>query len=42
MLLGETLDAVSRTDEAIAELEPIASTARNEPLLHFELGYLYF
>ena len=42
MLLAEALDGMGKTEDAIKELESAASISPNEPVLHFELGYLYF
>jgi tetratricopeptide (TPR) repeat protein len=42
MLLAEALDAMSRKADAISELEAAERTSPNEPMLHFELGYLYY
>jgi predicted Zn-dependent protease len=42
MLLAEALDGMDRTSEAIKELEDAARLVPHEPLLHFELGYLYY
>jgi tetratricopeptide (TPR) repeat protein len=42
MLMGEALDGLSRTPEAIAEFEKAAETSPNEPNVHFGLGYLYW
>ena len=42
MLMAEALDGLGRTQEAINELETAASVAPKEPVLHFELGYLYY
>jgi tetratricopeptide (TPR) repeat protein len=42
MMLAEALDAMSRKPEAITELETAEKEAPNEPMLHFELGYLYY
>lgn len=42
MMLAEALDAMSRKTDAISELEAAKRTSPNEPMLHFELGYLYY
>lgn len=42
MMLAEALDAMSRKTDAISELETAERTSPNEPMLHFELGYLYY
>ena len=42
MLLAEALDGTGKTEDAIKELEAAAAISPNEPVLHFELGYLYF
>jgi tetratricopeptide (TPR) repeat protein len=42
MLMGEALDGLSRTPEAIREFEMAAKTSPNEPNVHFGLGYLYW
>jgi tetratricopeptide (TPR) repeat protein len=41
MLMAQALDAMGKTEEAIKELEA-ARISPNEPVLHFELGYLYY
>ena len=43
MLLGQALDGLQRTHEAIAEFEAAAKVApREEPNVHFGLGYLHW
>ena len=42
MLMAEALDGADRTDDAIRELQSAATIAPTEPVLHFELGYLYY
>src|SRR5262249_30378161 len=42
MLLAQALDGMGKTSDAIAELEDAAKLAPAEPLVHFELGYLYY
>jgi Flp pilus assembly protein TadD len=42
MLLAEALDGMDKTSEAITELQEAEHLAPNEPVLHFELGYLYY
>jgi predicted Zn-dependent protease len=42
MLLAEALDGMDKTSDAIQELQEAARLAPNEPVLHFELGYLYY
>jgi tetratricopeptide (TPR) repeat protein len=42
MLLAQALDGMGKTTDAIDELEEAARLAPTEPLLHFELGYLYY
>lgn len=42
MLMAEALDAMGKTEDAIKELEAAARISPNEPVLHFELGYLYY
>jgi tetratricopeptide (TPR) repeat protein len=42
MLMAEALDGMDKTPEAIKELEEAARLSPNEPVLHFELGYLYY
>jgi tetratricopeptide (TPR) repeat protein len=42
MLLAEALDGMDKTPDAIKELEEAERLSPNEPVLHFELGYLYY
>ena len=42
MLLAQALDGMGKTTDAIDELEAAARLAPDEPMLHFELGYLYY
>jgi tetratricopeptide (TPR) repeat protein len=42
MLLAEALDGMNKTDDAIKELEAAERISSSEPVLHFELGYLYY
>ena len=42
ILLGEALDGLSRTPEAIAEFQAAAKAAPREPEVNFGLGYLYW
>jgi predicted Zn-dependent protease len=42
MLMAEALDGMDKTSDAIQELETAERLAPNEPVLHFELGYLYY
>jgi tetratricopeptide (TPR) repeat protein len=42
MLMAEALDGMGKTGDAISELEAAARISPTEPLLHFELGYLYY
>ena len=42
ILTGEALDGLSRTEEAIAELETAAKISPRLPNVHFGLGYLYW
>ena len=42
MMLAEALDAMSRKADAIGELETAERSSPKEPMLHFELGYLYY
>ncbi|RRA48606.1 tetratricopeptide repeat protein [Acidipila sp. EB88] len=42
MLLAEALDGMGKTEDAIAELDAAGRLAPTEPVLHFELGYLYY
>ena len=42
MLMGEALDGLSRTPEAIAEFETAVKVAPQESNAHFGLGYLYW
>jgi tetratricopeptide (TPR) repeat protein len=42
MLLAEALDGMDKTPDAITELEEAERLSPNEPILHFELGYLYY
>ena len=42
MLLGQALDGLQRTHEAIAEFEAAAKVAPQEPNVHFGLGYLHW
>jgi tetratricopeptide (TPR) repeat protein len=42
MLLGEALDGLGRTAEAISEFEAAAEAGPREPEVHFGLGYLYW
>ena len=40
--MGEALDGLGKTPEAIAEFEAAAKISPNEPNVHFGLGYLYW
>jgi tetratricopeptide (TPR) repeat protein len=42
MLLAEALDGIDKTSQAITELQEAEHLAPNQPVLHFELGYLYY
>jgi tetratricopeptide (TPR) repeat protein len=42
MLIGEALDGLSRTQDAVKEFEAAARLSPNEPNVHFGLGYLYW
>ncbi len=42
MLLAQALDGMGKTEDAIKELEAAARLSPKEPVLHFELGYLYY
>ncbi len=42
ILMGEALDGLSRTPEAIAEFQTAAKAAPREPEVNFGLGYLYW
>lgn len=42
VLVGEALDGVGKTAEAIAEFQAAAKAAPQEPHVHFGLGYVYF
>ena len=42
MLLAEALDGMGKTEDAIKELEAAGRIAPNQPILHFELGFLYY
>jgi tetratricopeptide (TPR) repeat protein len=42
MLMGEALDGLKRTDQAIAEFKAAASLSPAEPNVQFGLGYLYW
>ena len=42
VLMGEALDGLGRTQEAITEFESAAKISPNEPNVHFGLGYLYW
>jgi tetratricopeptide (TPR) repeat protein len=42
MLLAEALDGMDKTGDAIGELQSAEQISPNEPVLHFELGYLYY
>lgn len=42
VMMAEALDASDRLPEAITELQKAEQLAPREPMLHFELGYLYF
>jgi tetratricopeptide (TPR) repeat protein len=42
MLMAEALDGMGKTADAISELEAAARISPREPVLHFELGYLYY
>jgi tetratricopeptide (TPR) repeat protein len=40
--MGQALDGLQRTPEAIAEFEAAAKAAPQEPSVHFGLGYLHW
>jgi tetratricopeptide (TPR) repeat protein len=40
--MGEALDGLGRTSEAIAEFDAAAKISQTEPNVHFGLGYLYW
>jgi predicted Zn-dependent protease len=42
MMLAEALDAMNRKADAINELENAERSSPDEPMLHFELGYLHY
>jgi tetratricopeptide (TPR) repeat protein len=42
MLIGEALDGMGKTADAIVEFQAAASVAPGEPNLHFGLGYLHW
>jgi tetratricopeptide (TPR) repeat protein len=42
IFMGEALDGLDRTPEAISELQTAARLAPTEPNVHFGLGYLYW
>jgi tetratricopeptide (TPR) repeat protein len=42
MLLGEALDGLGRTPEAVVEFQAAASAAPREPAVNFGLGYLFW
>jgi tetratricopeptide (TPR) repeat protein len=42
ILLGEALDGLGRTQDAIAEFQQAAKASLPDPNLHFGLGYLYW
>jgi tetratricopeptide (TPR) repeat protein len=42
ILLGEALDGLGRTPDAIAEFQAAEKSASPDPNLHFGLGYLYW
>jgi tetratricopeptide (TPR) repeat protein len=42
MLLGEALDGLDRTSQAIEEFAGAARIAPHQPNVHFGLGYLYW
>ncbi len=42
VLVGEALDGLGRTSEAVAEFQTAAKVDPHEPNLHFGLGYLYW
>jgi len=42
LLMGEALDGLHRTDEAIAEFKSAAQLDPKQPEVHFGLGYLYW
>jgi len=42
MLMGEALDGLDRTAEAIREFQVAAEIAPRQPNVHFGLGYLYW
>ena len=42
ILLGEALDGLGRTQEAISEFEAAAKISPNEPDVYFSLGYLHW
>jgi tetratricopeptide (TPR) repeat protein len=42
MLMGEALDGLGKTEEAIAEFQAAARVSPREPDVHFGLGYLHW